>query len=150
MAIFCLPLKIMFLIDFVRFANILILLIFPESMMMGYDIWMSNVIALKRYQEWPEIKIFINVRCELSSNLLYSEMRRTFQLASHFSLSFFCWQGAVISIIDAMALGFLSTVAFPMLPPFLLTGIFYVGLSPANDSFSVIILYDLQYRSDST
>lgn len=89
MANFCLLLKIMFLIDFVRFANILILLIFPESMMMGYDIWMSNVIALKRYQEWPEIKILINVRCELSSNLLYSEMRRTFQLASHFSLSFF-------------------------------------------------------------
>lgn len=51
-----------------------------------------------------------------------------------------------MSIIDAMALGFLTTVAFPKLPPLLLSGIFYVGLSPANDSFNVIFPSDLKKR----
>lgn len=44
-----------------RFANILILLLFPELMMLVYDVWMSNIIALKRYKEWPETKTLINV-----------------------------------------------------------------------------------------
>lgn len=31
-------------------------------MMLVYDIWMSNIIALRGYKEWPEIKTLINVR----------------------------------------------------------------------------------------
>lgn len=54
-----------------------------------------------------------------------------------------------MSIIDAMALGFLTIVAFPKLPPLLLSGIFYVGLSPANDSFNVIFPSDLKKKKNN-
>ena len=48
-------------VSFNRFANILILLTFPEMMILLYDVWMSNIIAQGRYKHWPEIKILINV-----------------------------------------------------------------------------------------
>lgn len=48
-------------VSFNRFANILILLILPEMVILLYDVWMSNIIVQGRYRHWPEIKILINV-----------------------------------------------------------------------------------------
>lgn len=84
---------------FFRFANILILLLFPELMIMMYDVWMSNIIARKRYQGWPEIKILINVRCVFFFNpviqLKWAFLRFCFTLnweENWTSLDlFFCW-----------------------------------------------------------
>lgn len=39
-----------------------------------------------------------------------------------------------------MALGYLTTIGFPVIPPFLLPGIFCIGLSPANHLLAVNIL----------
>lgn len=130
---------LLFQFTWMTVAQVLLIEIFSAKQSTGSNVWFANILILLLFPELMMMgyDIWMSNVIALKSYNEWPEIKILIN-------------GAVMSIIDAMALGFLTTIAFPKLPPLLLSGIFYLGLSPANDSFNVIFPSDLTKKKNNT